>query len=66
MTLVADRAVLTQKAGELTVEPGVGIHEGLVWCDDPNLMAPCQPNQLRPVLLQRVSQLCRSARMSTS
>ena len=38
MTMVADpRAVLTQKAGELTVEPGMGIHEGLVWCDDPNL-----------------------------
>jgi len=25
-------------------------------------MAPCPPNQLRPVLLQWVSQLCRSAR----
>jgi hypothetical protein len=26
------------------------------------LMATCPPNQLRPVLLQGVSQLCRSAR----
>ena len=29
-------------------------------------MAPCPPNQLRPVLLQRVSQLCRSARSKAS
>jgi hypothetical protein len=36
MTLVAGQAVLRQKADELTVEPGMGIHEGLVWCDDPN------------------------------
>jgi len=37
MALVADRAVLTQEAGELSMEPGVGIHEGLVWCRNPNL-----------------------------
>jgi len=37
VTFVANRAVLTQKAGELSMEPGVGIHEGLVWCDNPNL-----------------------------
>ena len=37
MTLVANRAKLTQEAGELTVEPGVGIHEGLDWCRNPNL-----------------------------
>ena len=37
MALVADKAVLTQKAGELTMEPGVGIHEGLDWCENPNL-----------------------------
>jgi hypothetical protein len=36
VTFVADRAVLTQKAGELSMEPGVGIHEGLVWCRNPN------------------------------
>ena len=35
MALVANRAVLTQEAGELTVEPGSGIHERLVWCDNP-------------------------------
>jgi hypothetical protein len=37
MTLVANRAVLTEKGDQLTVEPGVGIHERLDWCDDPNL-----------------------------
>lgn len=37
MALVADRAVLTQEAGELTVEPGEGMHEGLDWCRNPNL-----------------------------
>jgi hypothetical protein len=37
MALVANRAVLTQEAGELTVEPGSGIHERLVWCKNPNL-----------------------------
>jgi hypothetical protein len=37
MTLVANRAVLTKESDQLTVEPGVGIHEGLAWCDDPNL-----------------------------
>ena len=37
LTLIADGAVLTQEAGELTVEPGSGIHERLVWCDNPNL-----------------------------
>ena len=36
MALVANRAVLTQKAGELSLEPGVGLHEGLVWYDNPN------------------------------
>jgi hypothetical protein len=29
MALIADGAVLTEKAGELTVEPGSGIHERL-------------------------------------
>ena len=37
MAFVADRAVLMQEAGELSMEPGVGIHEGLVWCENPNL-----------------------------
>jgi hypothetical protein len=37
MALIADEAVLTQEAGELTVEPGSGIHERLDWCDNPNL-----------------------------
>jgi hypothetical protein len=37
MTLVAGWAVLTQKAGQLTVEPGVGSHERLDWSDNPNL-----------------------------
>jgi hypothetical protein len=37
MALITDGAVLTQEAGELTVEPGSGIHERLDWCDNPNL-----------------------------
>ena len=37
MTSITGRAVLTQEAGELTVEPGVGIHEGLAWCRNPKL-----------------------------
>jgi hypothetical protein len=37
MAFVADRAVLTQEAGELSMDPGVGILEGLVWCRNPNL-----------------------------
>lgn len=28
VTLVTDRAVLTQEAGELSMDPGVGIHNG--------------------------------------
>ena len=37
MTLVTERTVLTQEAGELTVEPGMGVNEGLVWCENPKL-----------------------------
>ena len=37
MALVADGAVLTEKAGQLSMEPGMGIHEGLVWCENPKL-----------------------------
>jgi hypothetical protein len=37
MTLVAGRAVLTEKGDQLSMEPGVGIHEGLVWCENPKL-----------------------------
>ena len=37
VTFVADGAVLTQEAGELNMEPGMGIHEGLAWCRNPNL-----------------------------
>ncbi len=35
VTLVANRAVLTEKACELTVEPGSGIIVRLDWCDHP-------------------------------
>ena len=38
--LVAGGAVLTEKGGQLSMEPGVGIHEGLVWCDNPKLSWP--------------------------
>jgi hypothetical protein len=37
VALVADRAVLTEKVVQLTMEPGVGIHEGLDWCENPKL-----------------------------
>ena len=37
MTLVANRAVLTEKGDQLTMELGTGIHEGLAWCRNPKL-----------------------------
>ena len=37
MTLVAERAVLTQEADQLSMEPGVGNHWVLVWSDNPNV-----------------------------
>ncbi len=37
MTLVTGRAVLTEKGDQLSMEPGTGCHEGLVWCDNPKL-----------------------------
>jgi hypothetical protein len=44
MTLVDERAVLTVKEDQLSMETGVGIHEGLVWCENPNLSGlPAHP-----------------------
>jgi hypothetical protein len=37
VTFVADRTVLTEEAGELSMESGAGIHEGLDWCENPKL-----------------------------
>jgi hypothetical protein len=37
MPLVGSRAVLTEKARQHSMEPGVGIHEGLVWSENPKL-----------------------------
>ena len=37
VTSVAGGAVLTQEACELSMDPGVGIHEGLDWCRNPKL-----------------------------
>jgi hypothetical protein len=37
MALVVDRAVLTEESDQLSMEPSVGIHEGLVWCENPKL-----------------------------
>ena len=37
MTLVADRAVLMEKAAQLSMQLGGGIHEGLDWCENPKL-----------------------------
>lgn len=36
MTLVAERAVLTRGADQLSMEPGGGNHWVLVWSDNPN------------------------------
>ena len=37
VAIVGDGAVLTENSDQLSMEPGVGIHEGLVWCDNPKL-----------------------------
>jgi hypothetical protein len=37
VTFVAIRTVLTEEACELSMEPDAGIHEGLVWCENPKL-----------------------------
>ena len=37
MPHASSRAVLTEQARQLSMEPGVGIHEELVWCDNPKL-----------------------------
>jgi hypothetical protein len=50
--MAAGRAVLTEESDQLSMDPGMGIHEGLV-CENPqDLMAPCPPNQLRPMPAQ--------------
>ncbi|MFM7675133.1 MAG: rhamnan synthesis F family protein [Synechococcus sp.] len=44
IALVADGAVLTEKFIQPTMEPGVGIHEGLDRCDNPKLSRlPARP-----------------------
>jgi hypothetical protein len=37
VSLVGELAVLTQEADQLTMEPGLGIHGGLVWFRSPTL-----------------------------
>jgi len=37
MTLIAEPAVLTQKADQLRLELGLGIHRGLDWFRSPTL-----------------------------
>jgi hypothetical protein len=37
VTLVRVRAVLTEKGDQLSMEPGMGIQEGLDWCENPKL-----------------------------
>ena len=37
MTLVGYWAVLTEESNQLSLEPSVGIHEGLVWRENPEL-----------------------------
>ena len=44
VTLVADGAVLTQEADQLSMQLGTGCHEGLVWCENPKLsQLPAHP-----------------------
>ena len=40
MALVADRAVLTQEADQLSMQLGTGCHEDLVWFRSPTLPWP--------------------------
>ena len=37
VAMVSEAAVLTEEGDQLTMEPGVGIHEGLVCCENPKL-----------------------------
>ena len=37
MAFVSDRTVLTEESDQLSMEPSVGFHEGLVWCQNPKL-----------------------------
>ena len=44
MTLVTGRAVLTQEAGQLSMQLGTGCHRVLVWSDSPTLLwLPAHP-----------------------
>jgi hypothetical protein len=50
MTLVTGRAVLTDKGDQFSMQPGVGIHEGLVWCRNPKLSRlPAHPMDRDPL-----------------
>lgn len=63
VALVDELDVLTQEADQLTMEPGLGIHGGLVWFRSPTLpWLPAHPNELRSVLLQGFSEMCRVVR----
>jgi len=60
VALIGEPDVLTQDGDQLTMEPGLGIHEGLDWSDNPKLpWLPDHPKDLRPMLLQEFSDLCR-------
>jgi len=37
VALIGDGAVLTEEGGQLTMEPGTGVQEGLVWSRNPKL-----------------------------
>ncbi|MEY3928335.1 MAG: hypothetical protein RLZZ516_45 [Cyanobacteriota bacterium] len=37
MALVRNGTVLTEESDQLNMEPGMGNHEGLDWCENPKL-----------------------------
>ena len=57
MTVVENREVLTQEYGELSMEPGGESTRDWVGVGTQAPTATYPPNQLRPVLLHRVSHL---------
>jgi hypothetical protein len=63
MTLVANRAVLTQEADQLSMQLGTGCHGDLVWFRSPTLSwLPAHPISRDPFSSKGVWQICRSVR----
>jgi hypothetical protein len=66
MTLIENRTVLMEKAGQINMEKGPGYHEGLGMVSWPHaLIARGPPNQVKSILLQLVSHLSQVARIES-